>query len=102
MRLIDADALMKDIIKRFRCRPYIEVGNKCEYVHDILDEQPTIEAAPVVHGEWEEITDDWSDETIYSCAVCKEDFVTIDGTPAENLYNFCPNCGTDMRKGGTE
>lgn len=40
-RLIDADVLMKDIVKRFGCKPYIEVGNKCEYVHDIIDEQPT-------------------------------------------------------------
>ena len=40
-RLIDADALMKDIIKRFGCKPYIEVGNKCEYIHNIIEEQPT-------------------------------------------------------------
>ena len=30
-RLIDADNLMKDIIRRFGCKPYIEVGNKYEY-----------------------------------------------------------------------
>lgn len=41
MRLIDADALMEDIIRRFGCKPYIEVGLICEYVHDIIDAQPT-------------------------------------------------------------
>lgn len=41
MRLIDADELMKDIIRRFGCKPYIEVGLICEYVHDIIDSQPT-------------------------------------------------------------
>lgn len=41
MRLIDADALMKDIIRRFCCKPHIEVGNKGEYVHEIIDSQPT-------------------------------------------------------------
>lgn len=40
-RLIDADELMKDIIRRFGCKPYIEVGLICEYVHDIIDSQPT-------------------------------------------------------------
>lgn len=42
MRLIDADALMEDIIRRFGCKPYIEVGLICEYVHDIIDAQPTV------------------------------------------------------------
>ena len=48
-------------------------------------------------GEWEEIDDMYFDDVIYRCDVCKEDFVTIDGTPADNLWNFCPNCGADMR-----
>ena len=45
--LIDKGALMKDIVGRFGCRPYIEVGNKCEYVHTILDEQPTVTEAEI-------------------------------------------------------
>ena len=48
-------------------------------------------------GEWTIVEDDWNMETIYECSACKEDFVTIEGTPAENLWNFCPNCGADMR-----
>lgn len=48
-------------------------------------------------GEWEEIDDMYFDDVIYRCDVCKEDFVTISGTPADNLWNFCPNCGADMR-----
>ena len=47
-------------------------------------------------GEWEEIEDDWSMETIYKCSACKEEFVTIDGTPADNLWNYCPHCGAKM------
>ena len=47
-------------------------------------------------GEWEEIEDDWSMETIYKCSACKEEFITIDGTPADNLWNYCPNCGAKM------
>jgi DNA-directed RNA polymerase subunit RPC12/RpoP len=47
-------------------------------------------------AEWEEIEDDWNLETIYKCSSCKEEFVTIDGTPADNLWNYCPNCGAKM------
>ena len=100
--LISRSALMKDIIKRFGCRPYIEVGNKCEYVHDILDNQPTIEAVPVVYGEWKEYEAPGSRGYHY-CSKCyysafKRDFC---GRSIENLSNFCPNCGTKM-EGGAE
>lgn len=49
-------------------------------------------------GKWIEHDDDWAN-VYYECSVCKEPFVLIDGTPADNLYNFCPNCGADMRGG---
>ena len=45
---------------------------------------------------WEEIEDDWNMETIYKCSACKEEFVTIDGTPADNLWSYCPHCGAKM------
>lgn len=67
-RLIDADELMKDIIKRFGCKPYIEVGNKCEYVHDIIDEQPTAyDIDKVVEELEEDITDNVDCETGEPC-----------------------------------
>lgn len=36
-------------------------------------------------------------DTAYECSKCRELFCLIDGTPADNLYNFCPHCGADMR-----
>lgn len=47
-------------------------------------------------GKWIEQDDGW-DWVYYECSVCKEPFTLIDGTPQDNLYNFCPNCGSDMR-----
>lgn len=47
-------------------------------------------------GRWIEQDDGW-DGTYYECSECKEAFTLIDGTPSDNLYNFCPNCGADMR-----
>lgn len=98
MRLIDADALTESM--KWSCEQNCQ---KCIYqtflssdIHcGLIDEQPTIEAVPVVHAEWkmrggklyctncgknalaEKDCDDW-----YGCA--KSD--------------FCPNCGADMRK----
>lgn len=34
----------------------------------------------------------------YECSRCKNEFILIDGTPEENNYHYCPNCGADMRK----
>ena len=47
-------------------------------------------------GKWIEQDDGW-DGVYYECSVCKEPFTLIDGTPKDNLYNFCPNCGAEMR-----
>lgn len=46
-------------------------------------------------GKWIEQDDEYND-TIYQCSVCGEEFVTIEGTPADNLWNYCPNCGALM------
>ena len=50
-------------------------------------------------GRWIEKDDCW-DGIYYECSVCKDSFTLIDGNPPDNNYNFCPNCGCDMR--GTE
>lgn len=59
-------------------------------VHKI-DEITTADVRPVVHGEWDrlKVSDKWQ------CSVCGV-LMDIDGTPQENLLNFCPNCGADM------
>lgn len=65
---------------------------------DALRYAPAADVAPVVHGRWI-IQEDWMD-TYYTCSACKEDFVTADGTPSDNLWNYCPNCGAKMDGGG--
>ena len=44
-------------------------------------------------GKWIEQDDGW-DGVYYECSVCKEAFTLIDGNPSDNLYNYCPNCGS--------
>ena len=56
------------------------------------------DVAEVRHGEWEVF--DEPDTNAYECTACHDVFWLSDGTPFENNYNFCPNCGADMRKDG--
>ena len=53
-----------------------------------------VDGQEVRHGRWIEQEADM--DTIYECSVCGEPFVTIDGTPADNLWHYCPNCGAKM------
>ena len=53
------------------------------------------DVAEVRHGKWIEQEDGFGD-TYYDCSCCGESFCLIDGTPTDNMYNFCPNCGARM------
>ena len=69
---------------------------RCPYF--AINKIPSEDVQPVVHGEWEVF--DEPDTNAYECTACHDVFWLSDGTPFENNYNFCPNCGADMR-GGT-
>ena len=47
---------------------------------------------PVRHGWWVKHGRKWQ------CTNCKV-LMSIDGTPKENLLNYCPNCGAKMDGG---
>lgn len=54
-------------------------------IETIIDDVPTADVAPVVHGEWVD------NLNCSECGVLKRD-------DRDWIYNFCPNCGADMRK----
>ena len=47
------------------------------------------------HAEWIEDEDMYGDP-IYHCSNCNEHFVLAEGTPTDNCYYYCPNCGAKM------
>lgn len=47
------------------------------------------------HAEWVE-DEDICDYLIYRCSNCNERFVLEEGTPLDNCYFYCPNCGAKM------
>ena len=89
-RLIDADAL-KDRLQSLAyddwnqgvCTSWADAYRECA---DMVDEQPTIEPERK-KGEW--ISNDIDPEAWNFCSVC--------GEQAIDLFDFCPNCGADMR-----
>ena len=81
MRLIDADALIEDL------RDSLFYSDSIPFVEDA----PTIDAVPVVHGEW--LVLNGKLVKCFECSACH----------ALNDYKtrHCPFCGADMRKGGS-
>ena len=56
---------------------------------------PAADVVEVKHGYWKEV--EWRFRDVYyDCSVCGESFCLIEGTPTDNLYNYCPNCGAKM------
>lgn len=92
MRLIDADALISELV------------NNCNndqtkmfpvWIEKQIDAQPTIPLLKEQEkaGTWKQIDDDTN---IWSCSECDEPFILMDGTPIENKYYYCPHCGAKM------
>ena len=52
-----------------------------EDIERVIDNMPTADVAPVVHGHY--ITDEFGDS---SCSVCGEKYLNI-------TQNYCPQCG---------
>ena len=86
MRLIDADVLIEDIERSTFSRTIKE------FFEDFVEDAPTVEAKPVVYGEWKY---DWLGE--YICSNCYER-VTVKEVMGEPAWDWCPACGARMVK----
>lgn len=104
MRLIDADALelVPGIRDKQNCRI---VGGRSNgktlltlaaFFQKKIDNAPTVEATPVVHGRWIHTTkddDDWGGTFHrFTCSACNWSM----GDNPDGWGNYCPNCGTKM------
>lgn len=95
MRTIDADALERDGWQMSRT---VRISkDTMEWQTRKPTDFPTIEP-PRMRGKWETI-EGWDGDEVYRCSECGEEYVLIDGTPKENGYHFCPNCGARMSEG---
>ena len=89
---------MSDYISR---EAAIEEAKKSHLYFDlkpILQRVPAADVVPVVKAEWYGEADGYADgELVYdmwSCPICGKRFEEWEEKPD---WNFCPNCGADMR-----
>ena len=64
------------------------------YFSYAIERIPAADVRPVVRGKWEEASD--GDGKV--CSVCGEDFCDMVLGCNVHEWNFCPNCGADMRE----
>ena len=62
-------------------------------VSGVIAVAPTLDCAPVVHGEWLFDASTAQYGNPYRCPLCKEE--------TNDTHNYCPNCGAKM-DGGEE
>ena len=85
-RYITVDETSDIMSEDFENKHRWELSRNC-FINDTIkyiQEQPTIEAEPVVHGEW--ILDEYGNP---HCSVCEH----VQDAPT----NYCSECGADMR-----
>lgn len=81
MRPIDADALLE------------RYGEPCHSFRDVIEDMPTLDVAPTVHGEWiiNDIVVDNNGRTMPDwpmCSKCRQ--------KSDLEWDYCPRCGAKM------
>lgn len=64
-------------------------SDDCDHFHD------SSRFVELKSAEWIE-DEDICGYLIYRCSNCNERFVLEEGTPLDNCYFYCPNCGAKM------
>ena len=96
-RLIDADILDDEVMHLFISitgnPKQHTVANECKSsFRRMIEEQPTVEAVPAVHGEWIHVpSSDMATGKAYECSNCKK------MRYGSFMPPFCQMCGADMR-----
>ena len=95
MRPIDADRALEIVRDQGIAHP--NAYHLTNYATLILREAPTIDVAPVKHGQWEK------QSGLYSCSECGTTCpYDVQADVIEYwACNYCPNCGAKM-DGGVE
>lgn len=94
-RLIDAN----ELLAKHTCDVYGAYDDSCmvqAVFVPYIKGAPTVDAVEVVHGEWSTIEDDYTGLVALQCSVCNQEYWFEDEPPIK-IYNYCPNCGANMR-----
>lgn len=92
--------IILDIDKPERCGkcPMHNDGNDyCKLVHDHASfvRAKGCPIQTIKTGHWIE-KDGFDGDVYYDCSECGESWATIEGTPWDNEWDYCPSCGAKM------
>lgn len=103
VRLIDANALLKKCIEGDGDNEFTEGYNfAVQEISAYIELAPTIEAEPVRHGRWIEVTKHRDENgAILNDYECSECFAMLKDSDSEQIKDerFCYNCGVRMDGG---
>ena len=85
---------MSDLISREEAIGVLETMTEIEEGIEMMYALPSIEAEPVVHGEWLP-TRDSNKKECSNCGV-----IHLIAQYPHGQANYCPNCGAKMKAGG--
>lgn len=86
-----------DLISRQLLIDAIEkCGEEKIYLQALIQTINALPSANRPQGEWVEV-EDYNGDVHYQCDQCKEEYFLMYGTPQDNAYNYCPNCGAKMK-----
>ena len=92
MRLIDADALIKHLTNCIETTKGL-FRSVCVAIKCFVEQMPTVDAAPVVHGRWIAVpSSDMMTGKAYKCSECNK------MRYGSFMPNYCQNCGAKMDK----
>ena len=86
-KLIELDAAIKET---WEDTGYTDPLNVMTAIRDRLETLPTVDAAPVRHGEWEK------HKNIFICSCCLTGYKEQPTMMGKPLFEFCPVCGAKM------
>lgn len=102
-RYIDIDAFRKEHRMNEHCEDCERNSRECQYndfpMMDFcgwLDDAPTVDAVPVVHGKWE-VSDTMLWQNCSICGVSVEVYSMFMCKASEDSnFKYCPHCGAKM------
>ena len=100
-RLIDADKLLEyKFVRDVEFSPPTDIAYELweqgwnDALDTVINEAPTVDAEPVRHGYWTNISISVTGNSSAECSLCGT--VVHDTFADVNRINYCPNCGAKM------
>lgn len=87
-----AEYIKREDVLELAKRGFIVGNRNYSSVVAFINDIPSADVRPVVRGRWKDAIQNCNDSPHVKCSVCGEYYWQY-----FKKFNFCPNCGADMR-----